>query len=78
MVVDNCNVYILNSSGEAVEQGQTGQVFVAGAHIADGYVNGKEMAANFVNNTIHKRKGTFTVLNWGEEIKCQEMRPMRY
>ena len=57
MALDSCDVYVLNASGEPVERGQIGQVFVAGAHIADGYVNGKEMAANFVINAIQKKKG---------------------
>jgi non-ribosomal peptide synthetase component F len=50
-------VYVLNATGEPVERGQIGQVFVSGAHIADGYVNGKEMTANFLVNAIQKTKG---------------------
>lgn len=61
MALDNCDVYVLNASGGPVEWGQIGQVFVAGAHIADGYVNGKEMAANFVNNTIKCQKGKISI-----------------
>jgi len=56
--LDNCAVYVLNSMGEPVERGQIGEVFISGAHVADGYIKGKEVMNNnsFVTNTIEENK----------------------
>lgn len=62
--MDNCAIYILNSSGELVERGQIGEVFVSGAHIADGYINvSKGSGTSFIANTAGGRKGSFSFYN---------------
>lgn len=62
MTVDNCAVYILNSLGEIAERGQLGEIYISGAHVADGYV--KSMTERnsiketpFSSNTFCDRKG---------------------
>ena len=52
-------MYVVNSLGEPVEWDEIGEVFIAGAHVASGYINGKEMVNNsFVANTVQvDRKG---------------------
>lgn len=56
--LDNCAIYILNSQGELVERGQIGEVFVSGAHVAGGYINGtKTSSVSFMSNSVEKRKG---------------------
>jgi non-ribosomal peptide synthetase component F len=54
--IDNCAVYVVNAANELVEAGEIGQVYVAGAHVADGYINRREMAS-FVANVVEDRKG---------------------
>ena len=54
--IDNCAVYVVNAANEPVEAGEMGQVYVAGAHVADGYINRREMAS-FVANVVEDRKG---------------------
>lgn len=62
--LDNCSIYILNALGEPVECGQMGEVFVAGAHVADGYINGHKMeTSSFTRNALELREGyCFTLL----------------
>ena len=55
--LDNNAVYLLNPSKEMVEMGQIGELYVAGSHVAAGYVNKREMD-RFIPNTIDTRKGT--------------------
>lgn len=56
--LDNCAIYILNSFGELVERGQIGEVFISGAHVADGYINGlKANNTSFMPNTVDNSKG---------------------
>lgn len=62
--LDNCAIYILNPMGEPVESGQIGEVFVSGAHVADGYINGTKPVntTSFIANNAEKRKGTFLAI----------------
>lgn len=57
--MDNCAIYILNPFGEPVESGQIGEVFVSGAHVADGYINGTKTVntTSFIANSTEERKG---------------------
>uniref|UniRef100_A0A0P5KZY5 Ss-alanyl conjugating enzyme n=2 Tax=Daphnia magna TaxID=35525 RepID=A0A0P5KZY5_9CRUS len=57
--LDNCAIYILNPFGEPVESGQIGEVFVSGAHVADGYINGTKTVntTSFIANSTEERKG---------------------
>ena len=59
--MDNCAIYILNALNEVLDRGEIGQIFVAGAHLADGYIHGKEMATNFIHNAIDERKVSFSI-----------------
>ena len=58
--LDNCAIYILSPLGEVVDLGQIGEVFVSGAHVAEGYINGTKMGntASFIANAAEERKGT--------------------
>jgi hypothetical protein len=51
--------------GEVVERGQIGEVFVSGAHVAEGYINGTKTGntTSFIANAAEKRKGMLTKLN---------------
>lgn len=64
--LDNCTIYILDSMGEPVERGKSGEIFISGAHVADGYIKGKDITSStknsFVPNTIQKKKGFETII----------------
>ncbi|UII31872.1 amino acid adenylation domain-containing protein [Fulvivirga ulvae] len=47
----NNQIYVLNEQMEPVVCGQTGEIYIGGAGVADGYVNNEEMTASrFVSN----------------------------
>lgn len=63
-VIDNCAVYILNSLGKLAELGEVGEVFISGAHVADGYVEEQKQASSakkcgslFVPDTVSGWEG---------------------
>ena len=65
--LDNCTIYILDPMGEPVERGKSGEIFISGAHVADGYIQGKVIIASsnnnsFVPNNIQKKKGFETII----------------
>lgn len=47
----NTMIYILDSSKMPVQIGQTGELFVSGLNLADGYVNGRDKD-RFIQNTL--------------------------
>lgn len=56
--LDNCAVYLLDSSKNLVDLGEIGELYVAGSHICSGYVRGREME-RFVKNHIDDAQGIF-------------------
>ncbi|XP_046647830.1 tyrocidine synthase 3-like isoform X2 [Daphnia pulicaria] len=66
--LDNCAIYILSPLGEVVDLGQIGEVFVSGAHVAEGYINGTKTGntASFVANAADERKGHETMYRTGD------------
>lgn len=55
----NTNIYLLNSEMKPVRRGEIGELFVAGANLAHGYVNGRDKD-RFVDNslTVEPRKNS--------------------
>lgn len=47
--VDNTVIYILNNDLSPVKAGETGEMFVSGSNLADGYVNGRDPHRFIVN-----------------------------
>lgn len=56
--LDNCAVYLLDSSKQLVEAGEIGEIYVAGSHVCSGYVRHREME-RFVTNTVEDTPGVF-------------------
>lgn len=57
--VDNTALYLLNSEGQIVEPGGLGELYVAGANLASGYVNNRDQH-RFVANSQHHEPGEKT------------------
>ncbi|XP_042893379.1 putative acyl-activating enzyme 19 [Penaeus japonicus] len=49
--ITNCRIYLLNSEGSQVSEGQIGEIFAAGLNLASGYVGGTQQD-KFVSNTL--------------------------
>lgn len=49
--ISNTTVYILDTEGQPVKAGQTGELFVSGSNLAHGYVNGRENE-RFIENIM--------------------------
>lgn len=54
--LDNCLLYLLGLHNEVVEEGDIGEIYVAGSHLCSGYVNNREMD-RFVPNHIDPQPG---------------------
>lgn len=55
--VDNTFIYLLNEHMKPVSMGMVGELFVSGANVADGYVNGRD-PERFINNPFVVDPGT--------------------
>lgn len=60
--LDNCAVYLLDSSKNLVSLGEIGELYVAGSHICSGYVRSREME-RFVKNHIDDTTGKVNHVN---------------
>lgn len=54
--VDNTTLYLLNDKGQIVEPGCLGELYVAGANLASGYVNNRD-PHRFVKNCQPHNQG---------------------
>lgn len=52
--VDNTALYLLNSEGQIVESGSLGELYVAGANLASGYVNNRDPHRFIANSQPHE------------------------
>lgn len=55
--VDNTFIYLLDQHMKPVSMGMVGELFVSGANVADGYVNGRD-PERFINNPFVVDPGT--------------------
>lgn len=55
--LDGMNVLVLDSQGEKIENGKTGEIYLSGTGLARGYINADELTANsfLVNNSNNSR-----------------------
>ncbi|XP_050436014.1 uncharacterized protein LOC126842859 isoform X2 [Adelges cooleyi] len=53
--IDNTEIYLMDNKGVPVEPGALGELFVAGANLASGYVNNRD-PHRFVENTVAQNK----------------------
>lgn len=58
--ITNCRIYLLNSEGSQVSEGQIGEIFAAGLNLASGYVGGTQQD-KFVSNTLSQDQGEYGV-----------------
>ncbi|XP_042203852.1 mycosubtilin synthase subunit C-like isoform X2 [Homarus americanus] len=58
--ITNCQIYLLNSDGELVTEGQMGEVYASGLNLASGYV-GRAQPEKFVTNK-HTSDTDYSVL----------------
>lgn len=54
--IDNTIIYLLDKSFRPLENGEVGEIFVAGLNLANGYVNNRD-ANRFVQNPYATSKG---------------------
>lgn len=54
--MDNTALYLLNDNGQTVQPGCLGELYVAGANLASGYVNNRD-PHRFVENVQPHNKG---------------------
>jgi non-ribosomal peptide synthetase component F len=57
--VDNTALYLLNGEGRLVEPGDIGELYVAGANLASGYINNRD-PHRFITNSQHHGPGEKT------------------
>jgi len=65
--VDNTALYLLDDKGQTVEPGCLGELYVAGANLASGYVNNRD-PHRFVENRLPHDQGNTTMT--GNFLKC--------
>lgn len=58
--MDNTTLYLLNDKGQTVEPGSLGELYVAGANLASGYVNNRD-PHRFVKNCHPHNQGNIPI-----------------
>src|SRR5258708_2466818 len=56
--IDNCSVYILDSTGKLLPEGVAGELCIGGAQVTGGYLNNGELtSARFIPDKFHPLPG---------------------
>ncbi|XP_050536385.1 gramicidin S synthase 2 isoform X2 [Daktulosphaira vitifoliae] len=63
--IDNTELYLLDSQGQIVTPGSLGELFVAGANLASGYVNNRD-PHRFIKNKFSQNKGMDKMYQTGD------------
>ncbi|XP_057376385.1 beta-alanyl-bioamine nonribosomal peptide synthetase ebony-like isoform X2 [Daphnia carinata] len=63
--MDNCAIYLLDASKELVDDGEIGELYVAGSHLCSGYVRNREME-RFVKNQVDSTPGYDVMFRTGD------------
>lgn len=64
MPLANCRIYLLNSDGDLVKEGHTGEIYAAGLNVAVSYVGGAQ-PDKFVTNRHSEDQGQIFVQYFG-------------
>ena len=59
--MDNCAIYLLDSSKELVRLGDCGEIYVAGYNLCSGYLKNREMD-RFLPNFLENKPGKIAFL----------------
>ncbi|MBQ7678359.1 MAG: amino acid adenylation domain-containing protein [Butyrivibrio sp.] len=71
--LDNIKLYIVNEKGERVPYGETGELWVAGPHVAGGYLNRPEKTAEvFLDNPFDDDPLYRPVYRTGDLVRLRE------
>ncbi|XP_045028498.1 tyrocidine synthase 3 [Daphnia magna] len=63
--MDNCAIYLLDASKELVDNGEIGELYVAGSHLCSGYVRNREME-RFLKNHVDNTPGYDVMFRTGD------------
>ncbi|KAI9561851.1 hypothetical protein GHT06_012813 [Daphnia sinensis] len=63
--MDNCAIYLLNASKELADNGEIGELYVAGRHLCSGYVRNREME-RFLKNHVDNTPGYDVMFRTGD------------